>query len=201
MTRFNYHESPTNTGDPGPSDPRGIHFCHALADAYAEAAAGAGHAVKRVEIARLDFPLLRSAADWDAPLPLSLIEARASIQWSEHLVLVFPLWLGTMPALLKAFLEQVLRPGYGFSSTAGPGAKPRKGLAGKSARIVVTLGMPAFLYRWFFFAHGVKSLARSILKFCGVKPVCETYIGMVEAGEKIRRRALARRRELGNAGR
>jgi putative NADPH-quinone reductase len=42
------------------------HYCHALADRYAEAAAAAGHEVKRIEVARLEFPLLRSMAAWEA---------------------------------------------------------------------------------------------------------------------------------------
>lgn len=34
----------------------------------------------------------------------------ATLQDAEHIVFVSPLWLGTMPALLKGFLEQVMRP-------------------------------------------------------------------------------------------
>jgi putative NADPH-quinone reductase len=63
------------------------------------------------------------------------------------------------------------------------------------------MGMPAFVYRWYYLAHGVKGLERNVLKFCGIKPVRETFIGMVEQGEKRRRRALERVRELGRTGR
>ena len=48
----------------GHPDPAGRHFGHALADAYAEGAMAAGHEVRRIEVALLDFPLLRSQADW-----------------------------------------------------------------------------------------------------------------------------------------
>ena len=41
----------------GHPDPAGGHLCHALADAYAEGAAAAGHRVLRVEIAQLDVPV------------------------------------------------------------------------------------------------------------------------------------------------
>ena len=44
----------------GHPDPAGHHFCHALADAYAKGAEAAGHQVQRIEIAHLDFPLLRT---------------------------------------------------------------------------------------------------------------------------------------------
>src|SRR4051812_16006817 len=82
------------------------HFGHSLADAYVEAAEARGHEVRRVEIARLDFPVLRSRSDWEGTLPPGLLDAQKAIGWAEHIVLIFPLWLGTMPALLKAFLEQ-----------------------------------------------------------------------------------------------
>jgi len=44
----------------GHPDPAGNHFDHALADAYAAGAARAGHPVRRIEAARLEFPLLRN---------------------------------------------------------------------------------------------------------------------------------------------
>jgi putative NADPH-quinone reductase len=185
-------------GHPDASAP---HFGHALADAYARAAKEAGHEVRQIEIARLDIPVLRSRAEWEGPIPPGLVEAQATIGWADHLVLIFPLWLGTMPALLKAFLEQVLRPGFAVNLGRASVANSAQRLKGKSARIVVTMGMPAFVYRGFFLSHGVRSLTRSILKFCGVTPVRETFIGLIEGGENRRRRALEKIRNLGGAGR
>lgn len=185
----------------GHPDAGSVHFGHALADLYAEHATGGGHQVKRIEVAKLEFPILRSKAEWDQPIPAQLQDAQAIIGWANHLVVIFPLWLGTMPALLKAFLEQILRPGFAFSTQQPTGAISKKGLVGKSARLIVTMGMPALWYRWYFLAHGVKGLERSILKFCGVNPVRETFIGMVEAHEGARRRSLDIMKSLGRAGR
>jgi putative NADPH-quinone reductase len=106
------------------------HLCHALQEAYARGATDAGHDVKQIDVARLDFPLLRSQQDWEnGKLPSSLEQAEKFIKWTDHLVLFFPLWLGDMPALLKGFLEQVARPGFAFNAE---GRKPlaKKGLAG-----------------------------------------------------------------------
>lgn len=184
----------------GHPDPRGGHFCHALADAYAGGAAAAGHAVQRIEIARIDFPLVRHQGEWDGDLPPpALRSAQAQIAWADHLVVVFPLWLGTMPALLKGFFEQVLRPGFALIYKGN--RFPQKGLAGKSARVVVTMGMPAFWFRWFFRAHGVRGLERGILGFCGVKPVRETLIGLVEAKDgRGRAKWLAKVEAIGRMG-
>jgi putative NADPH-quinone reductase len=162
----------------GHPDPRRGHLCHALAEAYVAAAIGEGHEVRHIEIARLEFPLLRSQHEWEqGALPDSLRSAQADIAWSQHLVLIFPLWLGDMPALLKGFLEQVARPGFAFKVDGG-NPMGRKGLRGRSARVVVTMGMPALVYRWFFWAHSVKSLERNILKFVGFAPVRTSYLGM-----------------------
>jgi putative NADPH-quinone reductase len=71
-------------------------------------------------------------------------------------------------------------------------------LKGRSARVVVTMGMPAPLYRWFFRAHSLRSLERNILAFCGIGPVRDSLIGMVEAGGPAKhQRWLATMRELG----
>lgn len=176
------------------------HYGHALADAYAEAAEAAGHLVKRIEVAKLRFDCLRSAAEWNRPPAADIAVAQEAIQWAEHLVIVFPLWLGTLPALLKAFLEQVLRPGFGFALAQPETPKWRRGLAGKSARVVVTMGMPAVVYRWYFRAHGVRGMERNILRFCGISRIDESLIGLVEGSATRRERWLARVAEYGRDG-
>lgn len=162
----------------GHPDPSRRHLCHTLEDAYADAAVIAGHEIRRARVAELDFPLLRTQDEWEhGKLPETLQQAQDDIGWCEHLLLIFPLWLGDMPALLKGFLEQVARPGFAFH---GEGKNPlkEKALTGRSARIVVTMGMPALVYRWYFMAHSVKSLERNILGFVGISPVRETLFGL-----------------------
>ena len=108
---------------------------------------------------------------------------------ADHLVIVFPLWLGTLPAILKGFLERVLQPDLVESSKQG---KFVKVLKGKSARVIVTMGMPGFVYRWWFGAHALKMLKRNILHFMGVRPVRSTIYGHIEgAGAERRRQWLA----------
>jgi putative NADPH-quinone reductase len=53
-----------------------------------------------------------------------------------------------------------------------------KGLKGRSARVVVTMGMPSLFYKWFFRAHSLKALKRNILGFVGIAPIRQTVIGM-----------------------
>jgi putative NADPH-quinone reductase len=164
----------------GHPDNTAPHLLHGLADAYANAAREAGHEVRTTTVAELDFPLLRSQHAWEhGELPAGLRQAQEDIGWAGHIVIFFPLWLGDMPALLKGFLEQVARPGFAFKYKEGATAFTEKGLKGRSARVVVTMGMPAIVYRLYFRAHSVKSLERNILGFVGIAPVNETLIGMV----------------------
>lgn len=182
----------------GHPDPRGEHFCHALAAAYEAGARAAGHEVRIVDAARADFPLLRSAQEWHAAPPPAVRRAQQSIAWADHLVLVFPLWLGDLPALFKGFLEQVLRPGFAVGEAA-PNRLWKKLLKGRSARVVVTMGMPAFFYRIYYRAHSVKSLQRNILDFCGIAPVRTTLIGTLE-DDRARARWLEKLAGLGRDG-
>ncbi|MGZ5132280.1 MAG: NAD(P)H-dependent oxidoreductase, partial [Caldimonas sp.] len=185
----------------GHPDPAGGHFCHALAARYREGAAKAGHELRDVAVAQLDIPLLRRRREWaSGPLPAGLGAAQQAIGWADHLAFFFPLWLGDMPALLKGFLEQVARPGFALGTTA-EGGMGRKMLAGRSARVVVTMGMPALVYRWYFLAHSVRSLERNVLGFVGIAPVRRSLIGMVESADAAQHgKWLAAMQRLGERG-
>ena len=176
-------------------------FCRALAGAYVAGARDAGRGISTIDVTDLDFPVLRSRADWDSgALPRDIARAQERIDAASHLVIFYPLWLGAMPALLKAFLEQTLRPGFAFGG-AGSGANTgewERQLTGKSARIVVTMGMPALVYRVWYRAHSLKALERNIHAFCGIGPIRETLIGNVEGcGRAARERWLAKLESLG----
>ena len=184
----------------GHPDPKGDHFGNALARAYADGAKKGGHETREIAVARLDFPLLRTQEDFSSGTPVASIrEAQQNIRWADHILILFPLWLGTMPALLKGFFEQAFRPNFAMTEPE-KGRWPKGALHGKSAHVVVTMGMPAPVFRWYFRAHGVKSLEQNILRFSGIKPIRETLIGMVEAtGNSGREKWLERMRAFGRA--
>lgn len=76
----------------------------------------------------------------------------------------------------------------------------KKGLKGRSARIVVTMGMPGFFYQWYFRAHSIKSMKRNILGFVGIGPVNDTVIGMAGQLNAVKaKRWLERMNALGRA--
>ncbi len=175
------------------------HFVHALASAY-EQGAQARHEVRRIVIAELEFPFVREPCGWEDEKPeKDIANAQQFIAWADHVVVIYPLWMGDVPALLKAFIEQVARPGFAIETRQGGGWRGL--LKGKSARIIVTMGMPAPLYKLFFRAHSVKSLKRNILKFMGFSPVRTTIIGHVDKGDEYRKKWLKRVERLGRFAR
>ena len=173
-----------------------LHFLHAAADSYSAGAREGGHEVRRLDAASLEFPLIRSERQFcEEAVPDNIAAVQEAITWAEHIVVLFPLWLGELPAFFKAFLEQVARPGFAFEpKTRG---LPQGLLAGRSARVIVTMGMPAPVYALFYRAHGVKSFKRNILEFAGIHPVRYAIIGSVSGSGKHRTRWLARLRKWG----
>lgn len=160
-------------GHPDPSPER---LNHALADRYAREAEEAGCDVRRIDVAHLDVPLLRTEEDYMRGSPSETIaQAQRDIAWADHVVVFYPMWMFMVPAALKAFVEQVFRPTF---------ALPR----GKTARIVVTMGMPAPIYRVVFGEHGLKSLKQG-LRFLGFRRVESTLIGNVAGASPRARQA------------
>jgi putative NADPH-quinone reductase len=171
-------------------------LCHALARSYVEGARELGHETRLIVLSEADFPMLRAANDFATPPTVpAIVSAQADIQWADHIVFVFPLWVGAAPAFFRAFLEQVARGEFLAAASAGV---PKGKLKGKSARLIVTMGMPALAYRLMFGAHGVKAVMVSALRFCGAAPVRMTLLGAVETGgASAHQKRLARVRDLG----
>lgn len=178
------------------------HFVSALADAYARGALDGGHDLSRIRVADIPLDFMKTAEEF-AELPSAPVcEARDKIAAADHVVLVYPLWLGMVPARLKAFIEQVGR-GEFFLATGGDSSKwPAQKMKGKSARLVVTMGMPGFAYGLIFGGHSLKGLAKGVFGMAGFSPVRRTVFGGVGAVDgKGRGRMLARMEKWGQGAR
>ena len=173
-------------------------YCEALGEAYRRGAESGGHQAHLFVLAKMNFDaVLREGYRREQPLEPDLERAREALRACERLVFVFPLWVGDMPAILKGFIERVLQPDL-LAKRAGQG--DWRILKGKSARIIMTMGMPGWFYRLWFGAYALKLLKRNILHFTGVAPVRTTFHGGIEAVSDYTRRAWLREAEaLGHA--
>lgn len=175
-------------GNPDPSPER---LTSALAKAYREGAEDDGCIVRQINVGGIEFPWLRDAHDFTAEATdKAVIEGQGAFLTADHVVFIYPLWLGSAPALLKAYMERVACGEFLLGKSDG--RFPRGQLKGRSARVIVTMGMPALLYRFMFGAHGVKAFNRSILGIAGIKPITTTLFG----GSQIQPQRCARTIEL-----
>jgi putative NADPH-quinone reductase len=173
-------------------------FCEALGKAYVAGAQAAGHSASLFLLGQMSFdPVLREGYRKTQTLEPDLANAYAVLSSCDHLVLIFPLWCGDMPALLKGFIERILQPDL-VAREDSESAMNWHIFERKSARIVMTMGMPVSIYRWWYRGHALKLLTRNILHFIGIKPVRSTLFGMIGTSKaEQRERWLAEMRELG----
>jgi putative NADPH-quinone reductase len=167
-------------------------YSEALGKAYLRGASSGGHQAQLFMLARMNFDaILREGYRREQPLEPDLAAARAAFAACDHVVFVFPLWCGDMPAIMKGFIERMLQPDLLAVQKSG-GKASWKMFKGKSARVIMTMGMPGWFYRWYYGAHALKLIKRNILHFVGISPVRSTVYGMIEAVSDDRRKAWLR---------
>ena len=178
--------------------PRVDSLCGALAAAFQTGAREAGAEVRQLQLAALDFdPHVRTESPNQQPLETGLREARELIAWAEHLVFVYPTWWGTMPALLKGFLDRLLSPGFAFRTCEG-GTGYQGLLGGRSAQLITTMDTPPLIHRLVYRQPGREAMARATLGFCGIQPVRSLVFGSVRTSSpEQRQRWLERARRQG----
>ena len=149
----------------GHPDPRPERFCAALCDAYAAGARTRGCTTRRLDVGALKLSQIGAGKNPDAA-PLSRLEqAFRLMRAADRLAIVYPLWSDGPPDELRQLFDYVAR----LRAHLEPAA-----LAGtKSARIVVTTTMPAFLYR-----GRTEPVMRHAL--CGVAADVPLFIGSVD---------------------
>ncbi|GIV33847.1 MAG: hypothetical protein KatS3mg031_1382 [Chitinophagales bacterium] len=118
----------------------------ALAGAYKKGAMLSGAHLKEIIIRELHFnPNLQFGYRKRTALEPDLIEAQEKIKWAEHLVFIYPVWWGSVPAIMKGFVDRVFLPGFAFKRRENS-MYWDKLLKNKSARIISTLDQPAWYY-------------------------------------------------------
>jgi len=183
------------TGHPDPKS-----YCAALSRAYLEGAAGSGAEVRHIDLSQLSFdPNLAFGNRQPMELEPDLLEAQEHIRWADHLVFVYPTWWGAAPALLKGFIDRVFLPGFAYRYRKGSPLWDRL-LAGKSARLIVTLDTPSIYNRLVYGRAGYRVMKNNVLGFCGIKPVRITeFTPIRKSSSEQRERWLDQVRRLGAA--
>ena len=173
-------------------------LCAALARTYADAARQSDAEVRLLELGKMAFdPILHNGYAHIQPLEPDLLDAQASITWAQHLVWVYPIWWGGLPALLKGFLDRIFLPGFAFKYRPNSALWDRL-LTGRSAELLVTMDSPPWYYRWVQRQPGHRQMKQAILEFSGIRPVRVHSFGpVIKSSEATRAEWLQRASTLG----
>lgn len=155
-------------------------FNAALAERYAAVLTAGGAEVRVMHLDRMEFEgSLRTRKPGDAELIGDAAEFWDNLVWSEHFVLVHPLWWGGMPARLKALFDLTLQSGKAYRYEGGK-PLPNGLLKGRSARLVVTSDTPDWFMRLAYGDAHFKQVTRQIFKFCGLGPVRRSHASVMK---------------------
>ncbi len=153
-------------------------FCAALAGNYLHHAEKADHRVSSIKLADLAFDSIQHEGyAKEQPLEPDLITLRQAMVDADHWVLIFPLWYGLPPALVKGFIERIFVKGFAFEFE-GLYPKPLPILKSKTVRVIITCSMPNFVYHLFSGKPTNKAL-QTLFGLCGMKISGFTIFGSI----------------------
>lgn len=136
----------------------------AIARSYADSHGNA----QLLALRDLDFDLnLRHGYRARMQMEPDLEAARAALHAASRIVVVTPMWWGSIPALLKGFFDRALLPQQEYASTKL--GFPIGKLRGRSGRLFLLADTPRIVLP-FYGTPAVGQVGRRTLKFCGVRP-------------------------------
>lgn len=159
----------------------------AFAQMYEAGAKEEGHEVRRTNIGALQFdPILHKGYKVIQELEPDLVRVQKDILWADHIVLIYPNWWNTMPALLKGFFDRAFLPGFAFKFNKENNTVQQL-LRKKSARVIIVSGTYSPLQVRLRFGDYTNEIKRGILQFAGFSPVRVTTFGPADKASPIKR--------------
>lgn len=150
----------------GHPDP--VSFNKELANFYADGAREKGNEVRVTSLSDISFdPMLHHGYREIQELEPDLKKVQEDIRWCDHLVIFYPSWWSTMPAILKGMFDRIWLPGFAFhfhkSGLWWDGL-----LKGRTARVFVTSDAHPIFAR-IIFGDTTNEIRKGILWFAGIK--------------------------------
>jgi len=173
-------------------------FNYGISEAYKKGVQKTDAAIQEIRIRELAFnPNLQFGYRKRTELEPDLIEAQAKLKWADHIVWVYPVWWGSVPAIMKGFLDRVLLPGFAFKKREGS-VWWDKFFTGKTARLICTMDQPTWFYTLVNGSPSHKAMKKLTMNFIGVKSVKIISIGPIRLSkEKFRNNWLQKIEKLG----
>lgn len=150
-------------------------FTGSVLDHYQAAAEEAGHEVHRLNLGELNFdPILHKGYKEIQQLEPDLVRVQDAIREADHIVIGYPNWWCTMPALLKGLFDRIWLPGFAFNFNRDTG-KVEQHLTGKTARVFILSGSHSPFRTWWRYGDYTNEIQFGILEFAGIKTQVTSY--------------------------
>jgi putative NADPH-quinone reductase len=165
------------------SHPEPKSFNHAIAHAACRALERLGHSVVLHDLYEEGFDPLLPAEELASEAVLSPILKRhcEELQRADGLVIVHPNWWGQPPAMMKGWIDRVIRPGVAYKFLEGDsGEGVPVGLLRAQAAVIFNTSNTPPAREMEVFGDPLDNLWKNcILDFCGVKNVVRDTFSVV----------------------
>ena len=172
--------------------PNGESFNHAIAKAAVNELKQNGHEIFFHDLYAEKFdPLLpEEEIPKDAPLPYEIEKHCREINEAEGIIIIHPNWWGQPPAILKGWVDRVIRPGVAYEFLEGDkGEGTPEGLLKAKAAVIFNTSNTAFEREKMVFGDPLETLWKNcVFGLCGVTTFYRKMFGIVVISTEDQRR-------------
>ncbi len=178
--------------------PREGSFCSAVREAVENGLKTGNHEYKVIDLDRDGFDPVMREKDLKAfvtagrigedgleevdPLVLRYMKM---MRWAEQIVMIFPIWWMTTPAMTKGFIDKVIFPGIVYKMEGGKLVSKLSSL--KQVTIITTMNTPSEVYQDVFGNSLEGSLIKGTFNQIGIHDIRWISLNMVkQAGDEKR---------------
>ncbi len=176
-------------------------YSGAMADHYQAGAEDAGHEVQRVNIGDMQFdPILHKGYKEIQELEPDLLALQDAFRWADHVVVVYPNWWCTMPAILKGLFDRMWIPGFAFNFNKET-KQLEQHLKGKTGRVIIVAGTHSPFKTWWKFGDYTNEIQHGILGFAGIHTAVTAFGPCNKVSDECKEKWLKQAEKLGRQGR
>ena len=128
-----------------------------------------------------------------------LLDLQEKFRWAEHIVIVYPNWWCTMPAILKGLFDRFWIPGFAFNFNKET-KRVESHLTGRTGRVIIVAGSHSPFRTWWKYGDYTNEIQHGILGFAGIKTQVSAFGPCEKVGDTCREGWLKEVSKLGQKG-
>lgn len=173
-------------------------FCSAIREAVEKGLRNGGHECRIIHLDQDGFDPVMREKDLKAFVMAGrigeeglegidpiILKYMKKLQWAEHIVMIFPIWWMTMPAMMKGFIDKVIFPGIVYKMEDGEMISMLSKL--RQVTVITTMNTPQDIYKEVFGNSIEGSLIKGTFNKIGIHDIRWISLNMVkQSGDEKR---------------